>query len=56
MVKNIELIKDLLTNISIIVFMLNGRAREAVFYFMCGCCVGESVAMIEKENEEAVMV
>ena len=43
-IKNLELTKDPLTNIGIMVPMLNDRAREAVSYFMYGCCVGESIA------------
>lgn len=54
--KELELTKDPLTNISIMVPMLNDRAREAVSYFMYGCCVGESIAkdgQIEKQLQEA---
>lgn len=42
-IKNLELTKDPLTNISIMVPMLNDRTREAVSYFMYGCYVGESI-------------
>lgn len=49
MAKNIELTQDPLTNIGIMVPMLNDRAREAVSYFMYGCCVGESIAKGERE-------
>lgn len=55
-VKNLELTKDPLTNISIMVPMLNDRAREAVSYFIYGCCVGESIAkdnQIDKQLQEA---
>lgn len=54
--KDLELTKDPLTNISIMVPMLNDRAREAVSYFMYGCCVGESIAKedhSEKKLQEA---
>lgn len=53
MEKNIELTKDPLTNIRIMVPMLNDRAREAVSYFMYGCCVGESIAKGEKSANSA---
>lgn len=53
MAKNIELTKDPLTNISIMVPMLNDRAREAVSYFMYGCCVGESIAKGDRDKEVA---
>lgn len=43
-IKNIELTKDPLTNINIMVPMLNDRSREAVSYFMYGCYVGESLS------------
>lgn len=51
MAKDIQLTKDPLTNISIMVPMLNDRAREAVSYFMYGCCVGESIAKGEKSAD-----
>jgi len=43
-IKNLELTEDPLTNINIMVPMLNDQARQAVSYFMYGCCVGESIA------------
>lgn len=57
-IKNLELTKDPLTNISIMVPMLNERAREAVSYFMYGCCVGESIAKnsVEEGRKDAVCV
>ena len=51
--KELELTKDPLTNIGIMVPLLNDRAREAVSYFMYGCCVGESSA---KENQKDVQL
>lgn len=42
-IKNLELTKDPLTNIGIMIPMLNDRAREAMSYFMYGFCLGESV-------------
>lgn len=50
--KELELTKDPLTNISIMVPMLNDRAREAVSYFMYGCCVGESIAKDNKKEKQ----
>lgn len=50
--KELELTKDPLTNISIMVPMLNDRAREAVSYFMYGCCVGESIAKDSQRNKQ----
>lgn len=50
--KELELTKDPLTNISIMVPMLNDRAREAVSYFMYGCYVGESIAKNQQESRE----
>lgn len=49
--KELELTKDPLTNISIMVPMLNDRAREAVSYFMYGCFVGESIAK-DKQSQK----
>ncbi len=48
----IKLTKDPLTNINQMVPMLNDRAREAVSYFIYGCCVGESISNAVKEAEE----
>lgn len=50
--KELELTKDPLTNISIMVPMLNDRAREAVSYFMYGCCVGESIAKDSQRDKQ----
>lgn len=50
--KELELTKDPLTNISIMVPLLNDRAREAVSYFMYGCCVGESIAKDSQRNKQ----
>lgn len=49
--KKIELTKDPLTNINLMVPMLNDRTREAVFYFIYGCCVGESISKSETEKD-----
>lgn len=43
-IKELELTNDPLTNISLMVPLLNDRAREAISYFMYGCYVGESIA------------
>lgn len=51
-IKNLELTKDPLTNIGIMVPMLNDRAREAVSYFMYGCCVGESIAKDSQRDKQ----
>ena len=50
--KELELTEDPLTNISIMVPMLNDRAREAVSYFMYGCCVGESIAKDSQRDKQ----
>lgn len=57
-IKNLKLTKDPLTNIGLMVPMLNDRAREAVSYFMYGCCVGESIAKnsVEEGWKDAVCV
>ena len=51
-INEIELTKDSLTNINLMVPMLNDKAREAVSYFIYGCCVGESISKAERENDE----
>lgn len=51
-IKKIKLTKDPLTNINLMVPMLNDRAREAVFYFIYGCCVGESISKIESGEKD----
>lgn len=43
-IKKLKLTKDPLTNINLMVPLLNDQARKAVSYFMYGCCVGESIA------------
>lgn len=51
-IKNLELTKDPLTNIGLMLPMLNERSREAVSYLMYGCCLGESIAKDkQKENQ-----
>lgn len=51
-IKKLELTKDPLTNICMMVPMLNDRAREAVSYFMYGCCVGEHIAAEKPKTEK----
>lgn len=51
-IKDLELTKDPLTNIGIMVPLLNDRAREAVSYFMYGCCVGESIAKESQQDKQ----
>lgn len=51
-IKNLELTKDSLTNIILMVPMLNDQAREAVSYFMYGCCVGEAIAKTENQDKQ----
>lgn len=50
-IEKLELTNDPLTNINLMVPMLNDRAREAVSYFIYGCCVGESISKIELEKD-----
>lgn len=51
-IQKIELTKDPLTNINLMVPMLNDKAREAVSYFIYGCCVGESISKAERGSDE----
>lgn len=48
--QNVKLTDDPLTNIHIMIPMLNDRAREAVSYLMYGCCIGEKMAEDRKEK------
>lgn len=48
--KNIKLTNDSLTNIHIMIPMLNDRAREAISYLMYGCFIGEEVAESKKKD------
>lgn len=50
--KKIKLTQDPLTNINLMVPMLNDKTREAVSYFIYGCCVGESLS---KEDRDKVI-
>ena len=43
-IKNLEFTDDPLTNIKMMIPMINERSREAVSYLMFGCCLGESIA------------
>ena len=43
-IKNLEFTDDPLTNIKMMIPMLNERSSEAVSYLMFGCCLGESIA------------
>lgn len=49
--KDVKLTDDPLTNIHIMVPMLNDRAREAVSHLMYGCYLGEQVAIGDKKKE-----
>lgn len=50
-IKNLELTKDPLANIGLMIPMLNDRACEAVSYLMYGCFLGQSIAK-EKNDEQ----
>jgi hypothetical protein len=47
---NIKLTDDPLTNIGIMVTLLNDNAREAISYLMYGCYLGEVLADRKKEK------
>lgn len=49
--KNVQLTDDPLTNIHIMVPMLNDEARKAVSYLMYGCCIGEELASKKRETD-----
>lgn len=49
-IKELDLTRDPLENISIMVPMLNGQSRSAVAYFMYGCYVGESIVRDSKRD------
>ncbi|MCI9201481.1 MAG: hypothetical protein HFI03_14025 [Lachnospiraceae bacterium] len=51
-IKNLELTKDPLTNIGIMLPMLNERSREAVSYLMYGCYLGESIAKDSQRDKQ----
>ena len=51
-IRELELTADPLTNISLMVPLLNDRAREAVSYFMYGCFVGESIAKDSQRGQQ----
>lgn len=55
----LELTEDPLTNIEMMVPMLNDRSREAVSYLMFGCYLGESMAsgnLTESREKDAVCI
>lgn len=49
--KNIQLTDDPLTNIHIMVPMLNEEERKAVSYLMYGCFIGKELANKEIANQ-----
>lgn len=51
--KNIKLTDDPLTNIHMMVPMLNEEGRKAFSYLMYGCVIGEELAEKKKEQQEA---
>ncbi len=50
-IKSLELTKDPLTNICLMIPMLDDRACEAVSHLMYGCFLGEHIAK-EKNDEQ----
>lgn len=51
-IKNLELTKDPLTNIGLMIPMLNERSREAVSYLMYGCYLGECIAKDSQRDKQ----
>lgn len=51
-IRNLELTKDPLTNISLMIPMLNERSREAISYLMYGCYLGESIAKDSQKDKQ----
>lgn len=49
--RSAKLTSDPLTNIHIMVPLLDDKAREAVSYLMYGCYIGERLAEDKKEKE-----
>lgn len=47
--KTIELTDDPLTNILLMIPMLNERSKQAILYLMYGCVIGEEIAKANKE-------
>lgn len=53
---NIKLTDDPLTNIGIMVTLLNDNAREAISYLMYGCYLGEVLADRKKEKKQETIM
>ena len=51
-IKNIELTNDPLTNIYIMIPLLDDEARKAVSYLMYGCCLG--MELKERKSSDIV--
>lgn len=51
-IKNLELTKDPLTNIKLMIPLLNEESRKAVSYLMYGCYLGESIADGRQDNKD----
>lgn len=49
---NLELTKDPLTNINLMIPLLDNESRKAVSYLMYGCCLGEAIAEGKKDKQE----
>lgn len=52
--KNIELTDEPLTNILIMLPMLNDKSKEAMSYLMYGCFIGEKLANVNKEQKNQI--
>lgn len=50
-VKNLELTKDSLTNIILMLPLLNEKSKEAISYLMYGCYLGESITDDKRKNK-----
>lgn len=50
--RGIQLTDDPLTNIHIMVPLLNDKAREAMSHLMYGCFLGEELAVSKEDGKE----
>lgn len=54
--RNIQLTNDAMTNIKIMIPMLNEEQRKAVSYVMFGCFIGEEISENKRNLQKATKV
>ncbi len=51
-IEDLELTEDPLTNIKLMIPLLNDESRRAMSYLMYGCYLGETIAEVKQEKQD----